>query len=76
MSQTDSNRFPLSDGLAETRRSDGSLFGAERTLAVVRAHQQESAYKIVDALYRAVREFAGERPQEDDITETVIKVGE
>lgn len=66
----------MCDGLVETRRADGSLFGAEHTLAVVRAHQQEPAHKIVDALYRAARVFAGELPQEDDITAVVIKVGE
>jgi hypothetical protein len=55
-------------------RADGSLFGVERTLNVVRDHQHEPAHKIVDALYRAARAFGREQPQQDDITAVVMKV--
>lgn len=64
----------MTDGVVETRRADGTLFGADRTLAVVRDHQHEPAHKIVEALYRAARDFGGEQPQQDDITAVVIKV--
>src|SRR5436309_783862 len=41
----------LTDGIEETLASDNTLFGIERTLEVVRAHQNKPAQQIVEALY-------------------------
>ena len=46
----------------------------DRALDVVRAHRGEAAGAIVAALYRAVRDFAGEDDLADDVTSLVIKV--
>ena len=66
----------LTDGFLEACSPDGTAFGAERALAVVRANRHRSARDIVAALYQAVRTFSGNRPQLDDITAVVIKVAD
>lgn len=65
----------LTDGIIEARAPDGSVFGTERTLELVRHYRGAPARQIVENLYYAVRAFAQEQPQYDDITATVIKVG-
>jgi PAS domain S-box-containing protein len=65
----------LTDGIVEARAPDGSVFGTERTLDLARLYRNVPARQIVENLYYAVRAFAQEQPQYDDITATVIKVG-
>jgi phosphoserine phosphatase RsbU/P len=65
----------LTDGVAEARAPDGSAFGTERVLDLVRHCRAGSARQIVEELYLAVRAFSQGQPQFDDITATVIKVG-
>lgn len=64
----------LTDGIEEAAAPDDELFGTERALAVVRAHRAESARAIVEALYRAARDFSQGGPQDDDISAIVVKV--
>ena len=64
----------LTDGVEETMAPDESFFGTERTLNVVRQNREKPAREILDALYRAVRDFAHHAPQLDDVTAIVIKV--
>lgn len=63
----------LTDGIEETMAPDESFFGIERTLNVVRQNRGKPAREILDALYRAVREFSQQTPQLDDVTAIVIK---
>ena len=63
----------LTDGVVEAGRPDLSMFGVDRTLAIVRQHQKERAEDIVRALYAGVRDFAGQQGHLDDITAIVIK---
>ena len=65
----------LTDGIVEARAPDGSIFGTQRTLDLVRVYRDLPAREIVNNLYFAVRAFAQDQPQYDDITATVIKVG-
>jgi sigma-B regulation protein RsbU (phosphoserine phosphatase) len=65
----------LTDGIIEAVGMDKTLFGPERALDVVRAHRGEPACRIVAAMYRAVRDFAGKDDLADDVTSVVIKVG-
>jgi len=65
----------FTDGLTETEDANGEPFGAERAVDVVRRHRGEPASKIVHRVYRAVRQFAGSRTQEDDITAVICRVG-
>jgi len=65
----------LTDGIVEARAPDGTIFGTQRPLDLVRAYRRLPAREIVQNLYYAVRAFAHDQPQLDDITATVIKVG-
>ena len=64
--------FLFTDGIVEAASPDGSLFGLERTLGIVRAHQQETPDAILDALFDAVGDFSGHQLQ-DDITAVILK---
>jgi serine phosphatase RsbU (regulator of sigma subunit) len=64
----------FTDGIVEARGPDKSDFGTERMIEIIRANAQHPAKDIVDALYRAAREFADDQPQKDDITLLLVKV--
>ena len=66
----------FTDGVIETDTADGTPFGVERALAVIRQHRLEPAAKIVHRIYRAVRDFTGRRPHTDDITAVICKFEE
>jgi phosphoserine phosphatase RsbU/P len=66
--------FLYTDGVVEAMGPDGSLFGIERTLDVIRSNQGESACDIVQALELANRRFAEPERRHDDFTAIVIKV--
>ncbi len=64
----------LTDGIEEAMAPDETFFGTERMLNVVRENVAKPAREVLDALYRAVREFSGASPQMDDVTAIVIRV--
>ena len=64
----------FTDGVVETESPDGIPFGAERALDVIRRHRHEPASKLVHRVYRAVREYAGRRAVDDDITMVVCRI--
>lgn len=64
----------LTDGVEEAMSPDETIFGAERILEIVRANRERSSGEIVDALYAAVRQFAQNTPQLDDVTAVVVKI--
>jgi sigma-B regulation protein RsbU (phosphoserine phosphatase) len=61
------------DGLVESRRSDGEFFGQERLRGILRAVRGRSAAEIADALVEAEVEFRGASEQSDDLTILVVK---
>jgi serine phosphatase RsbU (regulator of sigma subunit) len=63
----------VTDGIAEASSADGNRFGTERLLDALRGHRHLGAREMIDAIYSAVRVFAGDAPG-DDITAVVIKV--
>ena len=65
--------FFYTDGVVEATAPDGSLFGIERALGVVRSTRDESACDIVRALERVSRQFARHEKRHDDFTAVVIK---
>ena len=65
--------FFYTDGVVEATAPDGSLFGIERALGVVRSTRGESACDIVRALERVSRQFARQEKRHDDFTAVVIK---
>ena len=62
------------DGIYETADPENRAFGKERAQNVIRAHSEESAHTIQQALVSEVRRFRGELALEDDITLVVIKL--
>jgi phosphoserine phosphatase RsbU/P len=66
----------LTDGVIEARAPDGTAFGLQRAIDIVRVYRRDTAAEIVYNLYHAVRAFSHHRPQVDDITAVVIKLRE
>jgi serine phosphatase RsbU (regulator of sigma subunit) len=60
----------------EANDEEENLFGAKRTLDVIREHRGKPAREIVAQLFLAVRGFCREKAQLDDMTAVVIKVDE
>jgi serine phosphatase RsbU (regulator of sigma subunit) len=63
----------LTDGVIDARAPDGTSFGSQRAIDIVHAYRWDTAAEIVFNLYHAVRAFAHNQPQLDDITAVVIK---
>ena len=66
-----------SDGIIEAENAGEEMFGFERTAETIRQGCREdlSAEALIDHLIGAVKAFAGETPQGDDMTVVVLKVG-
>jgi sigma-B regulation protein RsbU (phosphoserine phosphatase) len=64
----------MTDGATETTNPEDVQFGTEGVLDYVRAHRHDSARVLADGICRAARSFAGDNPQEDDVTDVVVKV--
>jgi PAS domain S-box-containing protein len=64
----------LTDGVIETTDSEDVQFGTDRVLEYVRAHRQDSAHELAEGIYHAARSFAGDDPQQDDVTEVIVRV--
>jgi len=62
------------DGIWEAHNNAGDMFGKDRLHQIMRETASLSAREIHHTVVRAVKEFCGERPPEDDITLAVIKV--
>jgi phosphoserine phosphatase RsbU/P len=65
----------LTDGVLEAQAPDRAPFQAERVLHLMRLYRNDPAMRIVENLYHAVRAFALDAPQMDDISVVVLKVG-
>ena len=60
------------DGVSEAEDRDNEEFGMDRLLEVFAGAQLKSAREANDAVFAAVRKFAGDRSQSDDITCLVL----
>jgi sigma-B regulation protein RsbU (phosphoserine phosphatase) len=65
--------FVYSDGLVDAVNPDGQEFGEARLSQIVIANRGLVAEKLVDEVIEAVRRFAGDAHQQDDMTVMVIK---
>jgi sigma-B regulation protein RsbU (phosphoserine phosphatase) len=63
------------DGIYETFNGADEEFGAARVAEIVQARRREPAAGIVQAIVEAVEGFRGDRPQGDDMTVVVVKIG-
>ena len=62
------------DGIRETLKANGEMFGKNRLYEIIRKNANSSAKGIEKAVLESLGEFRGESDQEDDITMVVIKV--
>lgn len=62
-----------SDGVTEAVNASGEEFGEERLAAFCAERRRLSAADLVEELKRALRQWVGERPAEDDITLVAAK---
>lgn len=60
--------FLYTDGVTEAMNEDRKLFGELRMQEVLNAHMNQSCEEMLDAMKKAVSEFAGQMEQSDDIT--------
>jgi serine phosphatase RsbU (regulator of sigma subunit) len=60
------------DGVTEAFNPADEAYGTERLIAEVMAHGNTDAARLVERICRSVTAFAGEAPQSDDITLTVL----
>src|SRR5690349_6738645 len=63
----------ISDGIFEFENGHGEAFGETRAQASIAANANESTRLILERLRAAVRTFAGDAPQEDDMTAVLVK---
>jgi PAS domain S-box-containing protein len=64
----------MTDGVLESQDSGGSFFGARRVEEVIRQSYDLPAQQIIEALYRATRDFSGRDKPLDDIAVLVLKM--
>lgn len=60
--------FLYTDGVTESKRSDGERFGTGRLLDVLNKNKDNSCKDMIEAVKTAVDDFAGDEPQFDDMT--------
>jgi sigma-B regulation protein RsbU (phosphoserine phosphatase) len=65
----------MSDGFNETANPAGEMFGIARLIKLVEEQAGQSAARIQECLFEAVRRFADGAPQADDLTICVLKWG-
>jgi len=62
------------DGIWETRDSQGEFFGTDRFHEIIRTHADRPAPEICEAVIEALADFRKDAPQTDDVTLVVIKL--
>ena len=63
-----------SDGVSEANDALGREFGYERLMDVIREHCAGPSRTLVDAIFKAVEDFRGETPSNDDMTVVVVRI--
>jgi sigma-B regulation protein RsbU (phosphoserine phosphatase) len=62
------------DGVFDAMNEQGTEFGTQRLVEVVKAHRHTEARQIVDGIFDAVREFRGGASQNDDMTSVAVRI--
>jgi sigma-B regulation protein RsbU (phosphoserine phosphatase) len=62
------------DGVFDAMNEQGTEFGTQRLVEVVKAYRHAEARQIVDGIFDAVREFRGEARQNDDMTSVAVRI--
>jgi phosphoserine phosphatase RsbU/P len=58
----------FTDGVGEAQDAAGGFFGVDRIVSAMAGSRHEPAAAMTEGLLKAVRDFAGDAPQSDDIT--------
>ena len=66
--------FIGTDGIHETRNKNDQMFGHQRLQDIICRYADAPAKDINNRIIRAVRDFRGKAPQEDDVTMVLIKL--
>jgi sigma-B regulation protein RsbU (phosphoserine phosphatase) len=61
------------DGVNEAMNNEGDEFGMELLTETFRKAAPGGAQAVLDAFQKAVKDFAGSQPQNDDITIIVVQ---
>jgi len=61
------------DGLFEWPRADGTRFGLSRLRDAILAVADAPIHDLIPRLYAMVQAFAGDTPQEDDVTAVILR---
>jgi CheY-like chemotaxis protein len=64
----------VTDGAWEARSAGDQLFGIRRVVETVQFYGRNPAGRLVENLFRTIRNFSNYMPQEDDITAIIVKV--
>jgi hypothetical protein len=64
------------DGIPEAENEDNEMYSFERLEKTLVKNSNTEAQEIMDAVMADVRQFTGDRPQEDDITLVTLKATE
>ena len=62
-----------SDGVVEAQNEAEEEFEEERFLTVLQESRDLPAHEVIDRVFEAVEDFAGNAPQHDDITLMIVK---
>jgi len=65
--------FIFSDGVTEAQNPAHDFFGDERLTAILEKYGAQPGQSLCSTVVAAVREFAGEAPQADDLTVTALR---
>jgi sigma-B regulation protein RsbU (phosphoserine phosphatase) len=65
--------FIGTDGIWESRDSEGNMFGKDRFKQLVRQHANQSATQLIETVIQSIEEFTDQHEKSDDITLVVIK---
>ncbi len=63
----------FSDGVTEAQNGENDQFGEERLLETMRLHRTGTASEMVQAITKAVSDFAAGAPSADDLTLVVVR---
>ena len=65
--------FLFTDGVTESMNTDQKFFGERRLRELLSAHAGDSPLELVQSVLHAVKDYAGEAPQADDITALAVR---
>lgn len=65
--------FIYTDGITEAKNKNEDLYGESRTEEFLKSHADENPEELCKSILKAVRDFAADEPQSDDITMMALR---